>query len=324
METLTVPRGLIADLVTPLRSDGAIDGPGLGRLLERVSPHAQAVLLASPRTGEGESLGPEQRSLLLEHAIKASHRSLVPFFVWVTQESEEGTIETIHLLNEVLEKSTRPCDLFLVDTPLYYHSNRKLPSFYERLCSMVKGPILLHNDPELIGGLAKPLKRNNIRTSILKELVGLEKIGGVIFSGSLDRAHNYQKASRRRTDFRIYDGDEAHFLDYPSMSGVVSAGANLAPKAWGEITRSSLQLSAHKKNYPDHLHRIWESGDYLRNIREIYLQVPTALVKGVLSDIGVIETPLCTFSVHNMKEDMRRLKELMTGFGDYPPGTGER
>lgn len=318
MQVLTAPRGLIVDIITPFTKGGAIDGPGLRKLLNRVSPHAQAVFLASPHTGEGKNLHTEQRVELLEQAIPAMAQNPIPILIWVAQDDEAESRRTTITLKEVIEKRGYMGDIFWVDTPLYYHSNRGLPGLYKALCSVVGKPYILHNDPEFINGLTRPLKRNNIRTAVLKELVSLEGITGLIFSGSLDRVHNYHNACRRRPHFRIYDGEESHFLDHPSTSGVVSVGANLAPKAWEKIIQSSLDLSAHKKDYPDHLQQIWELGDYLRDMRDIYLQAPAPILKEILSDMGIIETPACTFKVEDTKEPKSRLKELMTRFGDYP------
>ncbi|MBW1797517.1 MAG: dihydrodipicolinate synthase family protein [Deltaproteobacteria bacterium] len=315
MEALIAPRGLIVDLITPLKIDRSIDGRGLGRLLDRLTPHAQAIVLAGPGAGEGKNLELDQRLELVEKALVVI-RGRIPVLIWVTGDTEEKTRKTLLTHKNVLEKRGYQGQVFWVDTPLYYHSNRGLPDHYDDLCSMVDQPFILHNDPEMIKGLAKPIKRNNIRTSILKELACLEKMVALIFQGSLDRANNYQRASRRRANFRIYDGDETHFLDYPSMSGVVSLGANLTPKAWQRITQSSLKLTGDPKDYPDSLQQVWESGGYLRNLMDIYHQMPVAIVKGVLSNMGIIETPTCAFPVENPEEPKRRVKELMTRFGD--------
>ena len=146
-----------------------------------------------------------------------------------------------------------------MDTPLNYHSNRGLPDYYRELQTLVNFPLVLHNDPEAVH-TTRTFKRHNIRTAVLKELVQIEGIVGLIFSGSLERSHHYQRACRGRQHFRLYDGDEKRFLEHPSMGGVVSVGANLAPVAWEKITQSSIQLHAHRENYPDRLQQIWESG----------------------------------------------------------------
>jgi len=316
MEPLRPPRGLIIDLITPLGSRGDIDGRGLGRLLDRVLPHVQALLLASPYMGEGKGLDASRREELLDKSLVVV-RDQVPILVWVSQDTEEKTRETLLLLNKRLEKRKYAGPVFWLDTPLYYHSNRGLPLHYKNISSLVEEPFILHNDPELIKPLGRPLKRNNIRTSILKELATIEKVQGLIFSGSLDRSYNYQKAVRSRTDFRIYDGDEAHFLGHPSLSGVVSTGANLTPRAWQKITTSSLNLDDGREDYPDHQRQIWEIGGYLSQLMEYYQRSGVPLLKQILSDMGILQGPTCTFESEDMEGKTIPLRELMEQFGDY-------
>jgi dihydrodipicolinate synthase/N-acetylneuraminate lyase len=317
MEVLPSPRGLIVDLITPLKKSGDIDGRGLGKHLDRVLPNVQALLLASPQTGEGKNLGPSQREELLEKALVVV-RGQVPILIWITHSTEEGTKENLQLLKKRLEQRKYTGQIFWVDTPLYYHSNRGLPSHYKNLSTIVKEPFLLHNDPDLIRQIASTFKRTNIRTSILKELSQMGSIHGLIFLGPLDRARNYQKAVRARSDFRIYDGDESHFLNYPSLSGVVSVGANLAPKAWQKVTTSSLNLGGERKEYPDSLQQIWNQGEYLRNMLEIYQNSSAHLIKQVLSDKGILESPTSTVMEESTEEKAKSLEALMEGYGDYP------
>ena len=164
----------------------------------------------------------------------------------------------------------------------------------------------------------RTFKRHNIRTAVLKELVQIEGIAGLIFSGSLERAHHYQRACRKRKDFRIYDGDEKRFLEHPSMGGVVSVGANLAPGAWERITQSSIQLHAHRENYPDRLQQIWESGDYLKNMVTLYGQSPAAMIKTILSEMGTIGTPEMLMPAEIEHDNIKALKTLMHDFRDHP------
>ena len=317
MEVLPSPRGLIVDLITPLKKSGDIDGRGLGKHLDRVLPHVQAVLLASPKTGEGTNLDSTQRDELLEKTLVVV-RGQVPVLIWITHSTVEGTVETLQILKKRLERRKYEGQILWVDTPLYYHSNRGLPSLYKNLTTTANEPFLLHNDPELIKQIASTFKRTNIRTSILKELSQMERIQGLIFLGSLDRVRNYQKAVRARSNFRIYDGEESHFLTYPSLSGVVSVGANLAPRAWQKVTASSLDLSGERKDYPDQLQQIWNQGEYLRGLLHIYQNSSAHLIKQVLSDKAIIESPTSTLSEENTEDKARHLEALMERYGDYP------
>ena len=318
MGHVSAPRGLIVDLVTPINENGEIDGRGLGRHLDRVMPHVHAVFIASPYAGEGINLSASQREDLLDKTLVVV-RGQMPLLVWVSREKEDETRQTLVLLRKRVEARKYGGPVFWVDTPLYYHSNRGLPLHYRNLCTMARRSWVLHNDPQLIRQLGRPLKRNNIRTSILSNLAGIEELLGLIFLGPLERAANYQKAVRKRPEFRVYDGDESRFLKYPSMSGVVSAGANLAPKAWRKIADASLNMADGQEDYPDRLQQLWETGAYLKNLLEIYRPFPAPIIKAALSEMGIIESPKCTVQAGAMEEKARSVIAEMKNCGDWTP-----
>lgn len=283
-----------------------MDEQGLGRLLDHVLPHIQGLFLASPLGGEGEKLDAERREELLRKVIP-SIRGKLPLFVWVTQSTERSTLETILLLEQSLESSRYSGRVYWVDTPLYYLSNRGLARYYQDVASRFTRGWLLHNDPHLIQKLGRPFKRNNIRTNILKALCGVKNLEGLIFSGSLERAYNYQKAVRSNPDFKIYDGEESRFLSHPSLSGVISLGANLAPKAWQRITRSTLNLDAIGEDYPDRLQQIWETGLQLQEFMNLYTQAPSIVLKQALFRMGLLNSP---FSLRG-EADADEVQDLM-------------
>ena len=311
MEAAAAPKGLIAELVTPLEGDGTIDISGFNRLVERVSHHVQGVFLASPRAGEGAALSLDKRLILLEETFRILRDRPVSILLWITGGHEEQTIEMASTLQKWLGNRRDSRNLFIVDTPLLYHSNRGLEEYYKQLSIVIEKPIILHNDPEIVALVKKPFKRNNIRTAILKDLSELTRIAGLIFSGSLEKGHHYQRACRKNSGFKIYDGDEIRFLDSPSMSGLVSIGANLVPKAWEKITQSSLQQMDQKYKYPDHLQQIWEIGDCLRTISNACRPFPVNIVKEILREQGVVKTSTATFESHDMEQSCIHVRECM-------------
>jgi len=286
------PRGLIADLVTPFTENGALDAGGLERLIRRVSPYVHGMLAAGPSAGEGPRLDSETRVEIMVRALRAIGGK-VPLFIWITGGNTEQTFRFLETLDQAAGRTSRDL-LYWIDTPLYYHSNRGLTALYHEISRHTERRLLLHNDPVLASRPNNPLKRGNIRTAILKELAQVDFIEGLVFSGSMDRARNYQKACRQRQGFRIYDHNESNFLDFPSMSGVVSIGANLAPSPWHAITETSLQRTGERTDYPDFLHQIWEMGRHIRTLMEAYGKAPVATVKNVLHRMGLIASPRTT------------------------------
>ena len=306
MDEKRPPKGLIVDLITPLDETGGIDKRGLHRLLKRILPHAHGVLAGSPRIGEGRSLGLDQKVELLESVI-ALIGGEVPILFWISGESPEGTKKILSILEDRLSSCDYKGNVFWLDSPLYYHSNRGLCKHYAELTSLAKNPFVLYNDPSLIELLDRPLKRSNIRTSIVKELGGMEAIKALVFRGSLARANNYQRSVSRRPVFRVYDGDETGFLVHPSMSGVVSMGANVAPGIWGTITRASLGIREDED--PGTL---FELGSLLKDLLRIYRKNPVWIMKKALFDLNVIESPVCTPMTEPLQDNATPLVEFLS------------
>jgi dihydrodipicolinate synthase/N-acetylneuraminate lyase len=236
------PKGLIVALITPLNEEGGVEGESLRRLIDRVVPYCDGLMVGEGLIGEGLSLpNPLRLELLQVSAEMVAGKK--PLFLCPTGGTTEQTVENITVLTQALKNYPDQDSLFWVDIPLWYHSNRKLPQFYQEWKGYTPYPILLHNHPLLIGKRNRSLKRTNIRTAVLKRLAENGQIVGLIQCGDLKRTIHYQRAVRARRDFRFFDGDEGNFLNSPSSSGVVSGGANLLPSEWSEIVTASLRMS---------------------------------------------------------------------------------
>ncbi|HUU39413.1 MAG TPA: dihydrodipicolinate synthase family protein [Desulfatiglandales bacterium] len=305
------PKGLIVDLVTPINERGDIDGEGLDSLLKKVIPHAGSILLASPHTGEGIDLGLNFKKDLLQKAIN-SIKGKVPIFFWISEDSAEGTKNALSLMEGFLSDFDYKGPVFWVDSPLFYHSNRGLYGHYLELAGNAKHPIVLYNDPLLVKLLEMPLKRCNIRTNIIKNLSKIGKITALIFRGSLTRANNYHKALNMRSDFRVYDGDETRFLKYPSLSGVVSIGANIAPGIWSAVTRASLGMPEYNQDRGYYPEEIWEMGSTLKRLMQIYSKNPVPIIKKALVELNVIGCPNCIAEHKPFDDSANELAEFIS------------
>jgi len=305
------PKGLIVDLITPLNDGGGIDEGGLYSLLGKILPHADAVLLASPQIGEGSDLSLELKVDLLEKA-SAIIQDKAPIFFWISEKSTDDTKQSLALLEDRLESCDNKGMVFWLDSPLFYHSNRGLYEYYEELTSDARYPFILYNDPALVTVLERPLKRRNIRTNILKNLSRIEKITALIFRGLLTRANNYQKAVSARPDFRVYDGDETRFLEHPSLSGVLSIGANIAPGIWGTITKASLGQQEVDRMKGDYLNQLFEMGNLLQDLIQIYQKSPVGMIKRVLFDLKIIGSSACTPANEPVKDETNPLAEFLS------------
>jgi dihydrodipicolinate synthase/N-acetylneuraminate lyase len=280
------PKGLVIPLVTPFVEQGEIDWVALKRLIERTLPYSSVLFIAEGWVGEGLSLPNSMRQELLARAVEIVD-GRKPLFLSPTAETPEETLENMIRLEKKFSSGPGTESIFWVDLPLWYHSNRKLPNLYQEWARQTSFPILLYNHPSLIARLGRSLKRGNIRTAVMKRLSENEQIVGIIQEGDLKRTIHYQRAVRSRRDFRFYDGDEINFLDSPSSSGVVSAGANLLPKEWSEIVSASLT----PPEDPGQNHLLLKQSRKLRELRQV-LQAPSVKnLKVALAYLGVISHP---------------------------------
>ncbi len=309
--TLKPPRGLIIDLITPLESGGKIDHLGLEALINWVISYADGLMLGGPIGGEGLKIHERTRLSLVEYVLSALEGEL-PIFIWISFRDTEKTFSFSIAVKDIIQKTGYKGSVFFVDTPLYHHSNRGLFMYFNELCKKINFPFIIHNDPEIIASLNIPFKRKNIRTTILKELVTIDGIQGMVYCGPLERVRNYQKAIKKKSGFRIYDGEESKFLQHPSLSGVFSIGANILPRPWSRITHSSIEPGSENQHYPDQLKQIWEYGSLIQEAIRIYEKAPVYLIKQLLWKRGIIKGAFCFEQHINDKDDrLKRLSELI-------------
>jgi dihydrodipicolinate synthase/N-acetylneuraminate lyase len=286
-DTNRLPRGLICPLVTPLKSGDVLDVVTLDRLIGQAGIGADALLVGDVFWGEGLVLHPETR-IAMASAVLEIVQGKWPVFITITSDTSKATRDLLAKIESHVERSGYMGNVYWLDYPIYHHSNRGLPQFYEAMARDTEIPILLGNHPGLMQRPHKHLKHKNIRTSVLKRLSGIAQIQGLIFNGPLKRSMNYHKAVRHRRGFNFYDGDEAAFIRQPSSDGVVAGGANLLPQAWREITWSCLNRYDIQRQYADHVSQIWETGVMVKEFHDLYAKKPAAVLKRMLHVAGVL------------------------------------
>ncbi|NVM23504.1 MAG: hypothetical protein HWN68_17195 [Desulfobacterales bacterium] len=286
-DTNKPPSGLICPLVTPLKTGDVPDVKVLGRLIDYVGAAADAFLLGDVFWGESLALSPETRIETASAALEIIQGKW-PVLITITSHTEKATRDLMACMESFVARAGYIGSLFWVDYPIYYHSNRGLPQLYEAMSADTAIDFVSANHAGLVERRRRPVKHKNIRTGVLKKISRIEKVRGLIFTGSLKRSFDYHKAVRYRKDFRFYDGNEASFIRQPSSNGVVAGGANLLPRAWREITWSCLGRYDVQQNYADHTSRILETGVMLQEFHELYSQNPAAVLKQMLHVAGVL------------------------------------
>ena len=282
-----LPRGLVCPLVTPLKTGDRLDVAALERLIRFAGTGADGFVVGDLVWGEGLELTGDTRAEMARATLELTGgRQSV--FVTVTSDTAEQSVALLKKMKAFTEGADYSGNVFWLDYPIYYHSNRGLPQFYEALERETSTPFVLANNPRLIQGRKSRIKHKNIRTSVLKKLSNLPCIRGLVFTGSLKRSINYQKACRHRQGFRLYDGDEGAFIRQPSSDGVVAGGANLLPQPWHEITWSCLNRYDVERQYPDHVSQMWETGAMVQAFYDLYAKQPAPVLKRMLHVAGVL------------------------------------
>ena len=309
------PRGLIASLITPLDPNRNIDRESLKSLLEYMMNDRFWVLIGSGDIGEGFAMDNGKRRELMRVGMETV-QGRIPLFLNITGDTEDQTGENIVRVEKSIKDLNYNGDIFLLDSPLWYHSNKGLPGLYDALARVTRLPIVLYNNPFLITELKKHLKHKNIRTNILKQLSKNEQIIGIVHVGDLKRAINYSRAVRERRGFRIYDGNELNFLAKPSSDGVVALGANILPMEWKEITESSIHPKETLRDQQTYHAYLWEVGQLLRSLHHAYIPNPTAIIKSALKSMGKIEWSTVTEYTETATPDQElKIQSLLAEYG---------
>lgn len=280
------PEGLIIELVTPLTPQGELDAEGLVRLVDRAATAADGLMVAGPATGEGLVLPPRVRLDLLTHTLTAVAGRL-PVMVGITGATPEDTRDAARAVRQTLDRRGYTGLVFLADLPLWYHSNRGLPQFYQTWLTETGLPLVLLNLPEVVQQRAFLFKHRNLRTQVVKKLAALPMITGMIYQGEMRRFLNYHLAAVARPLFAFYEADEHRFLTRPGAWGVVSAGAQLHPEAWQRVTRACL----HPEDLGEDLEarrRLWEESTRLLHLAGLYRTAPAPLLKAALTAQGLL------------------------------------
>ncbi len=296
-----LPKGLIVDLVIPMDEMLSFDSESFLNLIERIKRYSDGILLFSPEAGEAQSLTIQEKNEILKRLLYSASEN-IPLFVYITEDTEDDTKRNIIIFQKTIKEASYSGKIFWVDSPLYYHGNRGLPSMYHRMTAISSYPFVLYNNPKIVEKVKGHFRRKNIRTSVLKKLSKIEKIAGLIFFGSIKRALNYQRAVKERASFRIYDGDEGFFLDYPNKTGVVSVSANLVPHVWKEI----IQIDEEKDNLS-----ILEKGTLLKRLYSIIKKNPVKITKELLKRKGIIRCSFCKNEEKIKESDIKEAEDII-------------
>lgn len=210
-------RGVLPALVTPMRSDGAINWDALADHVEWVLDQGVHGLVPCGTTGESATLSAEEQQAVIKRVVQIA-AGRVPVLAGA------GGNDTRRVTELAAAAAEAGADGVLSVTPYY---NRPaiagLVEHYRAIAEAADRPVILYNVP---GRTGRDMSAEEV-FRIAEEVPGVAGIKEAC--GQIDRFSTL--LSQRASDFLVFSGDDE--LALPSMAlgadGVISVVANEAP-----------------------------------------------------------------------------------------------
>ncbi|OGT38167.1 MAG: 4-hydroxy-tetrahydrodipicolinate synthase [Gammaproteobacteria bacterium RIFCSPHIGHO2_12_FULL_38_14] len=214
---MTLFKGSIVALITPMTETGAIDQESFKELIEwHIASKTDGIVIAGT-TGESATLDADEQFELISLAVDQAAKR-IPIIAGTGTNSTKTTIK----LTENAKRAK--ADACLVVTPYYNKPTQNgLFSHYQAIADAVDLPMILYNVP---GRTACDLLPETIaRLAEHPHIIGVKEA-----TGKIERAQTIKKLIPNH--FAIYSGDDLtalSLLQYAKADGVISVTANLAP-----------------------------------------------------------------------------------------------
>ncbi len=284
--------GTCTALITPFAND-TICFPMLDRLIDRQLAAGIRAIVFCGTTGEAAALSPEEKLLLLQHAVSyINHRCKV-----IAGTGSNCTKEAIRL-----SQMAEACDVdgLLVVTPYYNKTTQSgLISHYKAIADSVHLPIILYNVPSRTG--------MHISLDAYEALCQHPNIHGVK-EASCDLPQVSRIRNRCGDHLHIWSGSDETTVAMMALGakGVISTTSNLTPRAFVQMcdacTLGDYERAGKMQN------------DLMPLIDAMFCEVNPIPIKAALRlqglDPGPCRPPLCSLSeVH-----LHMLENLLSEF----------
>lgn len=220
-------KGSIPALVTPMRSDGAIDFPAWEALLDFHAREGSDGVVVGGTTGESPVLDRSE----LEELVRRARARLAGRMPVIAGSGTNGTAKSIALSRAA---EAAGADALLVVTPYYNKPTQEgLYLHFTAIADAVSVPVILYNVP---GRTACDLLPETIaRLSRHPRIVGVKEA-----TGDLGRGAEVLRQSE--PGFLLISGDDPTVAQLMRIGscGVISVTANVAARAMHELCAAAL------------------------------------------------------------------------------------
>ena len=260
--------GSIVALVTPMRSDGAVDHEALAKAVDRVIEAGSAAIVSVGTTGESATLDVDEHTDVIRRTIDVA-AGRVPI---IAGTGANSTTEAIHL---TAAAKAAGADAALLVTPYYNKPPQEgLYRHFKAVAEAVDIPQILYNVP---GRTAVDMLPATVeRLAELPAIVGIKEA-----KGDLERVR--ELVALGLPDFALYSGDDATARDSILLGfhGDISVTANVAPEGMARMCAAALAGDAETAAAID--------ADLAALHRSLFVEPNPIPVKWALAELGLID-----------------------------------
>ncbi|MFW5438762.1 dihydrodipicolinate synthase family protein [Paenibacillus apiarius] len=212
--------GIVPPVITVINSSGALDRPGMGRMIDHLIASGVHGLFFLGSAGECFHLSKELRQEVAEFAVSHVNGRL-PVLIGI------GSTSTAEAVDYGKHAEAIGADGVVVINPYFAKlSDELLFRHYADIAEAVSVPIYIYNFPALTG--------QDVKVDLVKDLaLTYPNIVGI--KETVDRVEPILEAIAKvksvRPDFQVFAGYDHHLLEtlIAGGDGVVPASANFAP-----------------------------------------------------------------------------------------------
>ncbi len=220
-------KGSIPALVSPMRTDGAIDLAAWDRLLEFHLQQGTDAVVVGGTTGESPVLEQAELAMLVRTA-KEKLGERIPV---IAGSGTSGTVKSVALSQVAREAGA---DALLLVTPYYNKPMQEgLYRHFSAIAEAVSLPIILYNVPSRTA--CDLLPETIARLAERRNIVGVKEATGQVARGA-------EVLRLTGPDFLLLSGDDPTAADLMRVGaqGVISVTANVAPRIMHEMCAAAL------------------------------------------------------------------------------------
>jgi 4-hydroxy-tetrahydrodipicolinate synthase len=219
--------GSMVALVTPMRTDGALDERALARLVEFHLENGTDAIVMVGTTGESATLDGAEHCKVIRRVVEMV-KGRVPV---IAGTGSNATREAVDLTRCAMKAGA---DAALLVTPYYNKPTQEgLYLHYKAVAEAVPMPQILYNVP---GRTACDLLPETVeRLAAVSNIVGIKEA-----TGSLERGREVLERCGERMD--LYSGDDATAMELmlAGARGVISVTANVAPRLMHQLCAAAI------------------------------------------------------------------------------------